>query len=198
MTAFPHGATGNSGTAQPWDYVYRVAEDEVGFWRNEFETNAIMVRTHIETLPTHLGGEVGPINEAAASSHMRPQPFSREAERETPSKRPGRKGGSSSSFVEGSQRDGEGNFITNRKGTSLYKNFNKGTCTEEVTVQGAPMCAVERSRVQLSSRCLGNHPALGAEGKACTAQPTNKTNRFVKSKKGGGGKKGRGRERWSS
>jgi len=107
-----------------------VAEDEVGFWKNEFETDAIMVRTHIET------------------------PASRGAERETPSKRPGRKGGGSSSFVEGSQMDGEGNFVANRKGTSLYKDINKGTCTEEVTVQGAPMCAVERSRVQLARGAL--------------------------------------------
>jgi len=88
-----------------------------------------MVRTHIETLPTQLGGEVGPISEAAASSHKRPQAFSREAERETPS---------SSSFVEGSH---------GRKGTPLRKNFNKGTCTKVVNVQGAPMCAVERSRI---------------------------------------------------
>jgi len=175
----PPGTTGDFDPAQPWDYVYRVAEDEVAFWRNEFETNAIMVRTHIETLPTHLGREVGPVGEAAASSHKRPQTFLREAERETPSKRPSGKGGSSSSFDEGSQMDEEGNYTTNRKGTPLCRNFNKGTCTEVINMQGAPMCAVERSRIHLCSRCLGNHPALGTDGK------------------GGGGKKDRGRGRWS-
>ena len=91
------------------------------------------------------------------------------------------------------QRDGGGNFLSNRKGVKLCPGFQDGTCTERDNYN---QCLKDPSLRHQCSRCLSQHH--GANSPECPGShtPTGKG----KGKKGGKGKGkkggGKGKKGW--
>jgi len=180
----------------PWEFVYRQATEDFAYWNREFESDALLIRAHIDNTQSHLGPDIGSLTDvskrggsgggggSSSSAAWEPPP---QAERSKGAK--GKKGDKQGK--NGPRFDSQGNFVTNRGGTPLCFAYQTGECTEVTMVNNVPRCSRDTSRAHQCARCLGSHPAKPKEGTACAVPPSQKTIRrdsWGKSR-GKGGKK---------
>ena len=165
----------------PWEFVFRTGVEDYAYWNREFETDALLVRAHIDSTQSHLGTDIGMMSETrrsagsgggSSSQHwddLPPPPP--KGDRQKGAGKKGDKGGGGG----GPRFDSQGNFVTNRGGNPICFAYQTGECTETTLVNNAPRCAKDSSRVHQCSRCLGSHPSKPKEGAACAVPASQKT-----------------------
>ena len=174
---------------KPWDFVWSMVLDDKHskWWTREFERPAQLVLTHIASLDSMLGGDVG-ISSTRMAGTMDP---SRAAQRAPPPPRaaphgPAKPTGARQTHAKptkGHQRlNPDGTMATNRSGAPLCGGFQAGTCSSVGKSNSCP----HTDSVHQCSVCLS-----GEHGARHPSQCTKPQKTATKSKGGGKGRKGK-------
>ena len=179
--------------SQPWDYVFRELTLDHRWWHQEFEANALLIKSHVDTIGKHVGPDADGIrrsgaNSSTASLRSEDPPKQRQpaqGKRNRQSQPPTRGAGPTPAKL-----DANGKFIANRKGAPLCHDYQTGKCTESSLVNGWPMCARNPRLAHQCANCLGQHPSAPEGGAPCA---NGMSNREAKAQKGSGKSKDGGR-----
>ena len=161
------GTSHDFNPAKPWEWALRALIEDNRFWKEELEDPCLLVISRSTPLSSVVEGDA-----PTTSTTRAPE------QQQQPKKKPGLK-------LKKEQRlhnVSEGQYVTNRRGVELCRDFNKGTCCE---TNKYGRCAKDANRVHQCSLCLSTEH--GAH--SCTKPPPS-ANVTPKGKVKGGGKGG--------
>lgn len=130
--------------ASPWSACYAAAAKDHEFWSRELNTPATLF----------------------LARHKREGPQVKTEDRASPKRpRQGRAPRRGHTGDDKSEKDDQGTFLKNRRGTEICKNYNLGKCGSAA----APgKCKAKRAHQCQCNRCMGPHQALACPGKGKT------------------------------
>jgi len=143
-----------------WEFVYRQATEDFAYWSREFESDALLIRAHIDNTQSLLGPDMGLLTDVtkrggsggggggSSSAQWEPPPQGERSKR-AKSKKGDKQGKNGPRF------DSRGNFVANHGGTPLCFAYQTGECTEITVVGNVPRCSRDTSRAHQCARCLG-------------------------------------------
>jgi hypothetical protein len=184
----PNGQPSDFDPALRWDWVFQNAvETEQLFWTDEFERNAVLIRTKVDRLSDHLGTDANIDGQPAGKAHAVGERPTRVSTQSGADSHRGADRGSPRQEKAHNVKDGK--YTTNRGNIDLCRNYQTGECKDTTTGRsGAPMCAKNRNLAHQCELCLGTHPSTPANGEPCSAgsERRGKGKRWQrKSRKGG-------------